>query len=74
MIRTYTGAYLWPRRINRNNNKNSIIDILKEKECLVSVGIQRQGEGIALSPEGTSYYTHSEFVNQTIWKYDISSK
>ena len=74
MIRTYTGAYLWPRRKNRTSSKNSIIDILKERECLVSVGIQRQGEGVALNPEGTSYFTHSEFVNQTIWKYDILSK
>ena len=74
MIRTYTGAYLWPRRKNRTSSKNSIIDILKERECLVSVGIQRQGEGVALNPEGTSYFTHSEFVNETIWKYDILLK
>ena len=65
---------MWPRRKNRTKGKNSIIDILKEKECLVSVGIQQQGESVALNPEGTSYFTHSEFVNQTIWKYDILLK
>ena len=65
---------MWPRRKNRTNGKDSIIDILKEKECLVSVGIQQQGESVALNPEGTSYFTHSEFVNQTIWKYDILLK
>ena len=62
---------MWPRRKNRTKGKNSIIDILKEKECLVSVGIQQQGESVALNPEGTSYFAHSAFVNQSIWKYDI---
>ena len=69
IIRLYEGAFLWPRR---NHQKDfSIVEILKEQECLISVGIQRQGESVALNPEGNSYFTHSEFVNQTLWKFDI---
>ena len=69
IIRLYEGAFLWPRRNNRKDS--SIVEILKEQECLISVGIQRQGESVALDPKGNSYFTHSEFVNQTLWKFDI---
>ena len=49
-----------------------MLEILKDKNfCEVNVGNQRQGESIALNPEGTHYLTHSEYVNETIWMYDI---
>ena len=70
MIRLYVGAFLWPRRPRYENN-DSIVDILREKECLASVGMQKQGESIALSPSGTAYFTHSEFVNESIYRYDF---
>ena len=63
---------MWPRR-PRSSSKSTIVDILREEECLISVGMQRQGESVALDTLGTSYFTHSEFVNQSIWKYDILS-
>ena len=69
IIRTYIGAFLWPRKTR--NTRRTLIDILREEECLASVGMQKQGESVALNPIGTSYFTHSEFVNQTIWQYDI---
>ena len=72
IVRLYIGAFLWPRR-PRVSSKSSLVDILREEECLVSVGMQRQGESVALNALGTSYFTHSEFVNQSIWRYDISS-
>lgn len=72
IIRNYFGAFLWPRRKYRGNK--SILDILKEKECVINVGTQTQGESVSLNLEGTSYFTHSEFVNETIWKFDISNK
>ena len=65
----YIGAYLWPRRSDRA--ERSIIEILREPECFVSVGIHIQGESVALTPDGTSYYTHSEKVNQPILKFNI---
>ena len=43
----------------------------EEDDLEVNVGNQRQGESIALNPEGTFYLTHSEYVNETIWKYNI---
>ena len=72
IVRLYVGAFFWPRR-PRQSSKSTIVDILREEECLVSVGMQRQGESVALNPLGTSYFTHSEFVNQSIWQYDILS-
>ena len=71
IIRLYVGAFLYPRRMDRPDDV-SLVDILRdETECLVSVGMQRQGESVALNPDGTSYFTHSEHVNQPIWRYDI---
>jgi hypothetical protein len=72
IVRLYFGAFLWPRR-PRHSSKSSIVDILREEECIVSVGIQQQGESVALNDLGTSYFTHSEHVNQSIWQYDILS-
>ena len=68
IIRMYQGAFLWPRKGGR---ASSIVDKLRTQECLVSVGMQRQGESVALNPSGTSYYTHSEYVNEKIYRYDI---
>ena len=67
IIRMYQGAFLWPR----GDRESSIVDKLRGQECLVSVGMQRQGESVALNPSGTSYYTHSEYVNENIYRYDI---
>jgi len=72
IVRLYFGAFLWPRR-PRHSSKSSIVDIFREEECIVSVGIQEQGESVALNDLGTSYFTHSEHVNQSIWQYDILS-
>ena len=47
------------------------MDILKEEQCLINVGIQKQGESVALNLEGSSYFTHSEHVNQTILEFDV---
>ena len=69
IVRLYMGAFLWPKR--SRHSTRSIVDILREEECLVSVGMQRQGESVALDPSGSSYFTHSEFVNQTIWQFNI---
>ena len=71
IIREYSKAYLWPR--NSGNQGKSVVDILRSnsKKCQVGVGSNRQGESVALSPDGKSYFTHSEYVNQVIWKFDI---
>ena len=69
IIRMYVGAFLWPR----TSRSKSIVEKLRNPECLVSVGMQRQGESVALNPSGSSYYTHSEFVNENIVRYDIFS-
>ena len=74
IIRLYIGAFLWPRRPDRTN-KGRIVDILRDEDhCFINVGLQRQGESVALDLIGNSYFTHSEHVNQTIWKYDIVGK
>ena len=69
IIRTYGHAFLWPRRSHQKNY--SIVKILKQKYCKISVGHQKQGESVALVPDGHIYYVHSEFVNQPLWKFDI---
>ena len=67
----YIGGYLWPRTSEKSNASRSIVEILSDVECFVSVGMLTQGESIALNPEGTSYFAHSEEVNQPILKFDI---
>ena len=69
IIRQYHDAFFWPRQ--KYQEDYSIIEILKQKECRISVGYQEQGESVALVPEGNSYYAHSEHVNQPFWKFDI---
>ena len=70
IIRTYYKAYLWQR--GSRSTERSILEILRDQNfCEVNVGNQRQGESIALNPEGTFYLTHSESVNETIWRYNI---
>ena len=68
IIRMYEGAFLWPRT---SISKGIVAKLREDQECLVSVGMQRQGESVALNPSGTSYFTHSEFINQDIIRYDI---
>ena len=71
IIRQYVGATLWPRTAR----SKSILDKLRDDQgCWVSVGEQRQGESVALNPLGTSYFTHSEFVNEHIYRRDIFQK
>ena len=68
IIRMYEGAFLWPR----TPSFKGVVDKLRDdQECLVSVGMQKQGESVALDPSGTSYFTHSEYVNQHVYRYDI---
>ena len=69
IIRQYHDAFFWPRQ--KYQEDYSILEILKQKECRISVGYQEQGESVALVPEGNSYYAHSEHVNQPFWKFDI---
>ncbi len=69
IVRQYVGAFLWPNRARPLNT--TVIDILKEDSCLISVGVQKQGESIGLNAAGDTYFTHSEFVNQSIWQYNI---
>ena len=69
IIRKYWNAFLWPRR--KNQHKYSIVDILKQKACEISVGHQKQGESVALAPDGKYYYAHSEHQNQPFWKFHI---
>ena len=69
IIRLYMGAFLWPR--NAQGEQRPLLEILKEPQCLISVGLQKQGEGVALSPSGTSYYVHSEGVGENILQYNI---
>ena len=64
----YIGGFLWPRR---RQKPRSIVEILNDLECFVSVGMLTRGESIALNSEGTSYFAHSEGTNQPItakWK------
>ena len=71
VIREYGKAYLWPR--DTSNQGKSVVDILRsdDQKCQVEVGENKKGESVALSPDGTSYFTHSEYVNQNIWRFDI---
>ena len=63
----YNKAFMWYK-----NGKQSIVDAMRESHCVVETGYQKQGESIALTPEGTAYYVHSEHTNQPITKFDIN--
>ena len=67
IIREYEKAYLW-----KSNSGKSVIDILRGQRCHINVGHNEQGESIALNPDGKSYFTHSEHVNQILWKFTIN--
>ena len=63
---------IWRFKKNLYCYPNSLrTTVLREPECFVSVGIHTQGESVALNSEGTSYFSHSESVNQPILKFDI---
>ena len=74
VIREYNKAYLWPS--DSSNRGKSVVDILRSrvKGCQFqpSVGeYNRQGESVALSPDGKSYFTHGKYSRSNIYRFDI---
>ena len=67
MIRSYLTGFLWQQR-----EGSSLLATLATDPCVIPVGVQRQGESIALARDGGAYYTHSEHVGQDIIKYSFA--
>jgi hypothetical protein len=67
LIRTYTGAFLWPREPGE-----SVAQALASPPCQVPLLFELQGEAIAHAADGSAYYTTSEragFGPQPLYRY-----
>jgi len=70
-IRTYTALYVWSKRPGA-----SIASALKRKPCVGSAPLlaEGQGESLALSGDGRSFYTVPEGANAVLRRYTTTRK
>jgi len=67
IIRNYQGAWLF----NRKNNE-SLDELLKRKaDCYLLLQIEKQGESISFSHDGSGFYTTSEGRNPPLHGYEF---
>jgi hypothetical protein len=64
LLRTYSHAYLWPRR-----DGESIDTALERPPCFVPLHTEPQGEAIGFAADGKGYYTTSEGGGEAIRFY-----
>jgi hypothetical protein len=64
LIRTYTDAYYWPRASGQ-----TIAEALERRPCTVPLHREPQGEAIAFSPDGRSYFTVSEGRHPPLYSF-----
>jgi len=64
VIRTYTHAYLWSRP-----EGEALWEAFAAPPCRIDLVKERQGESIALTPDGKGFYTVSEGREQPVWAY-----
>lgn len=69
LLRTYTSAFLWKRPPG-----STITQALAATPCPVPVRLERQGEAIGFSADGTSYFTTTEGPNPPLIRYDPASR
>src|SRR5262249_3391688 len=67
LFRTYMGAYLWERAAGEPWDA-----ALSRAPCVIALERERQGEAIAFSADGRSFYTLSEGVGEPIRRYPFS--
>lgn len=65
LLRTYTNAWLWPRR-----EGESVADALASPPCSVPVQLDRQGEAIGWDAEAKAYFTTTEGARAPIVRFD----
>ena len=66
IVRTYTRAMLWERKAG-----TSVADAFAAGEpCPVPLAQERQGETLAIAPDGRSYFTLGEFAFQPIYRFN----
>lgn len=63
-IRTYTHAYLWSRPEGK-----ALWEAFAGRPCRLDLVEERQGESLALTPDGKGFYTVSEGLRQPVWAY-----
>lgn len=61
-VRSYTGAWIWPR-----DPQQSVAQALAGEPCAVRTAFELQGETLAFDPEG--FTTLSEGTGETLWHY-----
>ena len=66
VVRTYGNAQLWPIAPGA-----SVAEAFAEPPCAASLPFEIQGESLALAPDGRSYFTVSEGLQQTISRISI---
>ncbi|MDP6935060.1 MAG: hypothetical protein QGG40_19210 [Myxococcota bacterium] len=64
VLRTYTEAWLWPRR-----GAASVQDWLTGEPCPIALELEGQGEAIGISPDGSALYTVSEGDTPPLYRY-----
>ena len=65
VIRSYFTGFLW----ERESPHASLVETLATDPCVIPVGLERQGESIALEGDGDVYLTHSEHIDQDIIRH-----
>lgn len=63
VLRTYDSAFLWPRAADA-----TLASAFSSPPCMVPVAREPQGEAIAFSTDGRSYFTLSEGVRQPLYR------
>ncbi len=64
LLRTYSNAFLWKRA------GRSVAATLAGDPCPVALAQEPQGEGIGFSADGKSYFSISEGISPTLYRYD----
>lgn len=66
LLKNYVQVFYW-----RRNGDEPIWQTLLRKPQLLPYKMEKQGEGIGFTPDGTGYYTDSEGVYTPIYYYKI---
>lgn len=66
LLKNYKHVYYWKRPEGTH-----VWDVMKQKYTKLYYKAEKQGEAIAFSADGKSYYTASEGINEPIYHYNL---
>ncbi len=66
-LRTYGEAFVWTRAPG-----SSLVDALQGTRCPVALEGEPQGEALALTNDGSGYFTLSEKKDQPLWSFTLT--